>query len=113
MDTHHEPSNAATNAYLHVVATPGTCGGKPRINGTRIRLQDVMIWHERLGRSAEEIVRDFPQLSLAQVYAALAYYYDHRTEIDAQLQEDEQTVEAMKAQFPSLLRQFTADTKMA
>src|SRR5271163_426427 len=106
MDTHDDASRGTANTYEHIVSTPGTCGGKARINGTRIRVQDVMIWHERLGRSAEEIVRDFPQLSLAQVYAALAYYYDHRTEIDAQLQEDEQTVEAMKAQFPSLLRQI-------
>lgn len=72
-----------------------------------------MIWHERLGRSAEEIVRDFSQLSLGQVYAALAYYYDHQAEIDAHLQEDEQTVEAMKAHFPSLLRRISADAKQA
>ena len=97
----------------HIVLTPGTCGGKPRIDGTRIRVQDVMIWHERMGRSAEEIVRDFPQLSLAQVYAALAYYYDHRAEIDAHLQEDEQVVEAMKAKHPSLLQRFSADSKPA
>src|SRR5271166_6349892 len=104
MDTFDKASTTSTNRHEHIVATPGTCGGKPRISGTRIRVQDVMIWHERLGRSAEEIVRDFPQLSVAQIYAALAYYYDHRLEIDAQIREDEQTVEAMKAQFPSLLR---------
>ncbi len=73
----------------------------------------MMIWHERLGRSAEEILRDFPQISRAQVDAALEYYYDHRSDVDAQLQEDESTVEVMKAQFPSLLRQFDVDTKPA
>lgn len=96
---------------VHVVQTPGVCGGKPRIDGTRIRVQDVMIWHERLGRSAEEIVRQFPQLSLAQVYAALAYYYDHRAEIDAQFQADEQIADALKAQFPSLLADRAAEPK--
>lgn len=104
---------AGTVVYEHVVLTPGTCGGRPRIDGTRIRVQDVMIWHERLGRSAEEIVRDFPQLSLAQIYAALAYYYDHRAEIDAHLQEDEQTVQAMKAQYPSLLLRDSTDARQA
>ena len=40
----------------HIEATPGTCGGKPRIAGTRIRVQDVYVWHELQGLSADEIV---------------------------------------------------------
>ncbi len=100
-------------SHDHIVLTPGTCGGKARIEGTRIRVQDIMIWHERLGRSAEEIVRDYPQLSLAQVYAALAYYYDHRAMIDEQLAADEQTVAAMKALFPSRLQACSPDFKPA
>jgi uncharacterized protein (DUF433 family) len=105
------PGNAI--AHEHIVLTPGTCGGRARIDGTRIRVQDVMIWHERLGRSAEQIVRDFPQLTLGQVYAALAYYYDHRTEVDGQLLEDEQTVAAMKQQFPSLLTKLSSEAAQA
>ncbi len=112
MDTSTPPA-AASRMHDHIMLTPGTCGGKARIEGTRIRVQDIMIWHERLGRSAEEIVRDYPQLSLAQVYAALAYYYDHRAEIDAQLQADEQTVAAMKALFPSRLQAIAPDAKPA
>jgi uncharacterized protein (DUF433 family) len=56
-------------------------GGKPRITGHRITVQDVVVWHERLGLSADEIASEYG-LSLADVYAALAYYYDHREEID-------------------------------
>ncbi|MFM8633341.1 MAG: DUF433 domain-containing protein [Planctomycetia bacterium] len=38
----------------HIEATPGTCGGKPRMTSTRIRVQDVVFWTED-GRSPDEI----------------------------------------------------------
>jgi uncharacterized protein (DUF433 family) len=40
----------------HIDITPGVCGGKPRIAGHRIRVQDIVIWHERLGYSPDEVV---------------------------------------------------------
>lgn len=61
----------------HIEITPGICGGKPRIAGHRIRVQDVVIWHEHLGMSLDEIVYHHPSITLADVYAALTYYYDH------------------------------------
>ncbi|MGA2061423.1 MAG: DUF433 domain-containing protein [Thermoguttaceae bacterium] len=79
----------------HIESTPGTRGGKPRITGTRICVSDVVIWTER-GRSPEEIVTDFPQLSLSDVFAALAYYYDHREEIDRQMKESEAFARTME-----------------
>jgi uncharacterized protein (DUF433 family) len=85
----------------HIVSTPGTCGGKPRIAGSRIRVQDIVVWHESWGLSPEEIVTNFPQLTLAQVYAALAYYYDHREEIRQHMKDAEALVEAFKQQYPS------------
>ena len=81
----------------HIVCTPDTCGGKPRIAGTRIRVQDVYVWHEVKGQSVEEIVTSFPHLTLADVHAALAYYFDHRDEIKLQIKEDEEFVAALKA----------------
>ena len=63
------------------MATPGTCGGKPRMAGTRIRVQDVYVWYELQGQSVEEIIANFPHLTIAGVYAALAYLWDHRDEI--------------------------------
>jgi uncharacterized protein (DUF433 family) len=83
----------------HIVCTPGTCGGKPRIEGTRIRVQDVVIWHEWQGRSPDEIVADFPHLTLGDVHAALAYYFDHLEEIRQQLDDDEKFVALMKAKW--------------
>lgn len=82
----------------HIVVTPGTCGGKPRVAGTRIRVQDIVIWHERQGRSPEQIVASYPHLSLADVYAALAYYFDHCDEIKRQMKEGEEFVERLKSE---------------
>jgi uncharacterized protein (DUF433 family) len=89
----------------HIESTPGVCGGKPRIAGTRIRVQDVYIWHELVGRSAEEIVSSNPQITLADVYAALTYFWDHRDEIRRQMKEEEEVLEAMRQRFPSKLQQ--------
>ncbi len=49
----------------------------------------VIRWY-KLGRNHEEIVEIFGHLNLAQVYAALAYYYANQLEIDAQIQEEEE-----------------------
>ena len=87
----------------HIVSTPGTCGGRPRIAGHRIRVQDVVVWHEVWGLSPEEIVTQYPQLTLAQVHAALAYYYDHRNDIRQQMQDAEAQIEDFKQQHPSLI----------
>jgi uncharacterized protein (DUF433 family) len=93
-------SQASTNppATLdsHIEITPGTCGGKPRIAGHRIRVQDVVLWTEE-GQSADEIVSGYPQLSLADVYAALAYYHDHREQIDNDLREDEEFFQRIRS----------------
>jgi uncharacterized protein (DUF433 family) len=89
----------------HIVMTPGTCGGRPRIEGTRIRVQDIYVWHELLGKTATEIVADYSHLTLADVYAALAYYWDHREEIQRQMKDDEALLEAMRRDNPSRLWQ--------
>jgi uncharacterized protein (DUF433 family) len=80
----------------YIVVTPGVCGGRARIAGQRIRVQDVVLWTEQ-GRSPDQTVADFPQLSLADVYAALCYYHDHREEIDEQIRQDDQDVAEMNA----------------
>jgi uncharacterized protein (DUF433 family) len=88
------PLTATGNSHIEI--TPGTCAGKPRIAGHRIRVQDIVLWTED-GESADEIVADFPQLSLADVYAALAYYHDHREKIDNDIREDERFFQRVKS----------------
>lgn len=97
-------TNQPAPAASHIEITPGVCGGKPRISGTRIRVQDVVIWHERLSLSADEIVSKYPQLTLAAVYSALAYYHDHREQIDQQMSLGQQLVDELRQQYPSKIQ---------
>ncbi|HYP20666.1 MAG TPA: DUF433 domain-containing protein [Chloroflexia bacterium] len=86
----------------HIEITPGIVGGKPRIAGHRITVHDIAIWHERLGKTADEIANDY-ELTLADVYAALAYYFDHRDDIDRDIRESDIFVEALRNSIPSKL----------
>lgn len=80
----------------HIVEKPGTCGGKPHVAGTRIRVQDIVLWTEQ-GRSPDEIVTDYSQLTHGDVYAALTYYHDNRARIEQQIREADELVERMRA----------------
>ena len=88
----------------HIEITPGVCGGKPRIAGHRIRVQDVVVWHEQMGMSVDEIVSRYPSITLADVYAALAYYHDHFAEIRQQMRESEIFVQELQSKIPSKLQ---------
>ena len=86
----------------HIEITPGVAGGKPRIAGHRVTVQNIVVWHETLGKSADEIVDEY-DLTLSDVYAALAYYFDHQAEIDESLAESQAFVESMQKSIPSKL----------
>ena len=89
---------------------PGVASGKPHIAGRRITVQNIVIWHEWMGRSADEIAAEYG-LTLADVYAALAYYYDHRLEIDEAIRDGEAFVEALRQQIPSKVVQKLYERK--
>ena len=80
----------------HIDQTPGTCGGKPRIAGTRIRVQDIVLWIEQ-GRSPDQIITDYPQLTHGDVHAALTYYHDNRALIERHIREADELVAEMMA----------------
>lgn len=86
----------------HIEITPDIADGKPRLAGHRITVQNIVIWHERMGLSADEIAAEY-NLTLSEVYAALAYYYDHRAEIDESIRADETFVEELRRMTPSKL----------
>ena len=77
----------------YIVKTPGTLGGRARIDSRRISVGDVVNMHIRLNATIDEIIEAF-ELTPAQIHAALAYYYDHRVEIDSYLDEAERQAEA-------------------
>ncbi len=86
----------------HIAISQDVAGGKPRIAGHRITVQHIVIWHERMGRSADEIASDHG-LTLAEIYAALTYYYDHRQEIDEAIVSDESYVTELRKRMKSKL----------
>jgi len=91
--------------YAHIVHTPGLLGGEARIDGQRIRVRDVMAARDRGGMTPEEIASTaYPSLTLAQVYAALAYYEDHRQEIDRAFEDEARCVEQFRREHPELVR---------
>ena len=83
--------------------TPGVLGGKARIAGRRISVQHIAALHDRGGWGADQIASEY-DLTLAEVYAALSYYFEHREEIDDAAAEDETFVETLKSQCLPRLR---------
>jgi uncharacterized protein (DUF433 family) len=75
---------AAVEIGTLITRSPDIRGGRPRIAGTGVTVRRIVIWYQ-LGLSPEEIVRELPHLTLAQVHAALAYYHANRDEIEADL----------------------------
>lgn len=95
---------ATETTVTHIVQTPGVAGGKPRIDGRRITVQNIVIWHEQMGYSVDEIASLY-DLTLSQIYAALAYYYDHKQSIDESIAQGDAFAEALRAQTPSRVAQ--------
>ena len=91
-----------------IVVTPGVRGGKPRIAGHRITVADVAIWYERMGMSPDEIVSEYPTITLSDVHAALSYYFDHRDEVDREIRDGEEFAEKLRAGAPSIFEELKA-----
>jgi len=68
------------------------------IDDTNVKVVEVVLDKLAHGSSPEEIHFQHPHLSLAQIHAALSYYYDHQEEFDAQIERDLAEVEDMVAQ---------------
>jgi uncharacterized protein (DUF433 family) len=91
-------------AIQHIELRPSAIHGqKACIADTRISVQDVYVWHELMGKTPDQIVSEYPFLSLAQVHAALAYYYDHAEEIREQVKLGREEAERTKAANPPKL----------
>ena len=70
-----------------IYRNPKIRGGRPCIVGTGLRVTDVVMSMQYGERSPEQIAEDF-QITLGQVHAALAYYYENKDEIDTDIRED-------------------------
>jgi uncharacterized protein (DUF433 family) len=70
--------------------------GIARIEGSRMKVIHLVMEKMANGWSPEELQRQFPHLTLAKIYAAFAYYYDHQAELDAEIQRDQAEAERMR-----------------
>ncbi|MDQ3009433.1 MAG: DUF433 domain-containing protein [Acidobacteriota bacterium] len=74
----------SVNIGFMITAKPGVVGGTPCIDGTRVPVRSIALYYKQ-GYLPEEIVQQYEHLSIAQVYAALAYYHANRAEVEADI----------------------------
>ena len=86
----------AAVTYPHIELSEA---GVPILSGTRMTVEQIVLDQLAHGLGAEEILRGYPQvgLGLAQIDAALAYYHDHKAEMDRQIEEGHREVEALRS----------------
>ena len=89
-------------AIIHIESTPGICSVLILGGVTLITVRQIVTWHDRMGLSADEIAVQYG-LSIADVYAALTYYFDHQADVDRMADEADAIVEQLKSQVPSRL----------
>lgn len=82
----------------HIVSSPDILGGKPRIEGTRIAVMHIVLAYVHQQMTPEEIVEQYPGVSLSDVFAALAFYYDHQEEMDAEIKKELQAADQQHAE---------------
>ncbi len=85
----------ATAHYAHISFDSDRV---PILTGTRVKVRLVVSDHVGHGWDAQEIQRQYPHLTLGQIHSALAYYYDHKDEMDADIQQREQRAESLEAE---------------
>ncbi len=94
-----------------ILRTPNVCGGRLRIEGTRITVAQISLWY-RQGNTPEEIAKLYPHLSLAQVYAALAYYHANKEEIENELTFEKKEAGIFEAEYMKNRKMCYADSSV-
>ena len=83
----------------HIVVEPDVLGGEPHIAGHRIAVSHIAIWIIYQNESPRELAKEF-NLTLGEIYAALAYYYDHKDEVDRTIAVTSERAEDMAERYP-------------
>ena len=99
----------ATVITDRITKTPDICGGKACIAGHRVRVMDIVMRHEDLGLSPDEIIAVYPELSLSDVHAALTYYFDNVGEIRNDILRNDEIAEELRSSFPSKVKMKLLD----
>lgn len=84
--------------------------GRPIISGTTTKVSEIVLDRLAYHWDADEMQRQHPHLGLAQIHSALAYYYDHREEIESEIEQAERMAEDLrdKLESPTLLHKLLA-----
>jgi uncharacterized protein (DUF433 family) len=90
----------STVEYAHIAVGPDSV---PIVAGTQIKVVEIVLDHLAHGADAQEIHREFPHLSLGQIHSALAYYYDHQDEVDAEISRRIERSEELRAKLEAQL----------
>ncbi|MGA7121346.1 MAG: DUF433 domain-containing protein [Polyangiaceae bacterium] len=88
---------AARSLPLHI----DDQGPRPVVAGTRIKVSQIASEYDHLGMTPDQIVEAHPHLSLGDIHAALAYYYDHRDKIQAEWIEAQTLIDALRRKYPA------------
>jgi uncharacterized protein (DUF433 family) len=83
-----------------IVSRPGVNGGRACLAGTGMSVRAVAVRHMQ-GQTAEQILEAFPDLDLARIHAALAYYFANKEAIDADLEADQRLYDELAAKYPN------------
>lgn len=91
-----------------IISDPKLRGGRPIIAGTTLRVSDVAAYHTFGGLTPEDLAVQF-RLSLGQIHAALAYYYMHQDEIDAEIRANDDEAEMWRQKLAEQGRLITLE----
>jgi uncharacterized protein (DUF433 family) len=98
----------STEIATLLVSSPDVCGGRLRIEGTRITVNQIVTLYKQ-GYNAEEIADQYPHLTMAQVYAALLHYHTNQQEIDSDLATEKKEAEKLEREHRGQYSQSDAD----
>lgn len=91
-----------TNLETRIISSPKIRGGKPCIQGHRIAIHDLAIWHEYHGMSVDEIATSY-DLQLSDIYIGLGYYFANKAQIDAEIRKNQEEIEQLRKKHISIL----------
>jgi uncharacterized protein (DUF433 family) len=100
-------ATAAKTVYSHITKDPEVCGGRACIDGTRIRVVDIASL-QREGYTPQRMLEVYPSLNLAQIHAALSYYYENLQEIEEALEQDRTVADRIERDRDAFLRKHPA-----
>jgi len=81
-----------------ITRDPNIRNGRPRIAGTGVTVRRIAVWH-KMGLTPQEIADNFGHITLAQVHAALSYYYANIEEIENDLEDENAEAKRLEEEY--------------